>query len=153
MESEEPDSNISNTLDISDSYRDFQIRKRRHPVLITKYNRKPSYQKFLRYNHAMPLYNTSDLNISQRCPCPSKEDISQNSEFCKREITTIHEEVYQCTKPNHNRVTKAKGYQEKVASLTAVVSRLQKMCLEKPEMLQNNLPDETIIRFKAIHIK
>ncbi|GBM05778.1 hypothetical protein AVEN_259-1 [Araneus ventricosus] len=172
MQSEESDSSSSSTVDIPENFKTPQIsnkwrphtychisnlmrhkpyaqkiRKRRKPVLIKN---QPSNQKYLQYNHPMPVPSESNHTVSKLCP--TEKNSSQNSTFKQREITTIYEEVYQCSKAYHNRISKPKGFQEKVASLKVIVSRLQKMCLEKPEVLQNTIPDETIKRFKAIHI-
>ncbi|GFU48822.1 uncharacterized protein NPIL_280261 [Nephila pilipes] len=125
-----------------------KIRKRRKPVYI-KY--RPIFRKFHSYDHPMPSHSDSKMMLSTLCA--SEEHVSQNFTFKQREITTIHEEVFQCSKSYHNnRISKSRGYQEKVASLKVIVGRLQKMCLEKPEVLQNSIPDETIKLFKAIHI-
>ncbi|GFQ76936.1 uncharacterized protein TNCT_696371 [Trichonephila clavata] len=124
-----------------------KIRKRRKPVWI---KHKSMCRKTNSYDHPMPSH-TSNLMISSLCA--SEENVSQICTFKQREITTIHEEVFQRSKSYHsNRISKSRGYQEKVASLKVIVGRLQKMCLEKPEVLQNSIPDETIKLFKAIHI-
>ncbi|KAF8786555.1 hypothetical protein HNY73_008252 [Argiope bruennichi] len=173
MQSEESDSSSSSTVDIPDNIKSPQIfakwrqhtychiaslmrhkpyaqriRKRRKPVLIKS---QANRQRYLQYNHPMPVPSESNNTTSKLGS--SEKSNSQNTSFKQREITTIYEEVYQCSKAYHNRISKPRGFQEKVASLKVIVSRLQKMCLEKPEVLQNTIPDETIKRFKAIHIK
>ncbi|GFY04791.1 uncharacterized protein TNCV_420451 [Trichonephila clavipes] len=126
-----------------------KIRKRRKPVWI---KHKPMYQKTNSYDHPMPSQN-SNVVISQSVKSLFEQSVSQICTFKQREITTIHEEVFQRSKSYHsNRISKGRGYQEKVASLKVIVGRLQKMCVEKPEVLQNSIPEETIKLFKAIHI-
>ncbi|KAG8197004.1 hypothetical protein JTE90_013840 [Oedothorax gibbosus] len=103
-------------------------------------------------------------------PSTSAMDSGDDSNtFPKRKITTIHEGVVfksglttseSTTSERQNilfrrktHLSKGRAYNVKVAELKAIVCRMRKMAMEKPGMLQDSLPDETITLFKSIHIK